>query len=98
MHILHTCMHVCFKYPIITICYAHVCIQISKAEGRNQEEKTAEDTIIARVLPRRQRTYSETPEVSETKLQWERGFKRQLERERGRQCANGRGTVNKGEG
>ena len=77
---------------------AHMCIQISKAEGRNQEEKTTEDTIIARVLARRQRTYSETPEVSETKLQRERGFKRQLERERGRQGANGRGTVNKGEG
>ena len=41
-------------------------------QGRNQElleERTAEDSIVARVLAGRQHTYLETPEASETILQ-----------------------------
>ena len=72
-------------------------------ETRNhelQEEKTAKDTIAARILARRQRTYVTRDPRGEAR-QWDRERQRERSRVAGtpeeKQGPNVRGTVNKRE-
>ena len=81
-------MRLCSKHPKIahTLCshvYSSLDQQACKVQSKNsiiKEKRTTEDTIIAKVLATRQRTYMETLEASKTKLQWKGGVRHQRER------------------
>ena len=63
-------MLLCSKYLTIAHTFAHVRIQVRRLSDQQEartplsKRRTAEDTIVAKVLDRRQRIYRETPEAS----------------------------------